>query len=252
MQKYTIRTTAPTKGNKWYTGTAYGGVSNCITSGKNFIARWQGSTMNNCVGGGHGRYFEAQAKNGAIFGRTSNEDIAKVFAWRKTGDSPADMWNSYKADKVWKNYCKSTPKQGAMAFYKRVSGSGYAGHMCVVEKVYDNGNVDFFNNNYSTKPLFSYQKNVNPNGNFGGNFKLLGYVWPIADFEGTTFTTTDALNCRVGAGKTMASLGVFPKGTKVTLAGDHKDLDGKVWKYVKGKTREGKTISGYVLMDYLK
>ena len=251
MQKYQRRTTAPVKGNKWFEGTAFGGYSNCITSGEGFIPRWKGSTMNNCVST-WGRYLEAQAKNGVIFGRSTPEEIREVFAWRVKGSSPAEMWTKLNQHKVWKNYCKSTPKPGALAFYKRVKGKGYAGHMCQVEKVYANGNVDFYNNNYATKPLFSYQENRNPATSVGGNFKLLGYLWPIVDFEGTTFKTTTALNCRTGPGTTMAVLGVFPSGATVTIAGDHKDYDGKVWKYVKGKTREGKTISGYVQMDYLK
>lgn len=251
MQKYVRRTVAPTKGNLWFTGTAYGGYSNCITSGKDFIPRWSGSTMNNCVST-WGRYWEAQAINGKLFGRSSKKDIQEVFAWRVKADSPDLMWNKLKTHSVFKNYCKSTPKQGALAFYKRVGGKGYAGHMCQVEKVYSDSKVDFYNNNYASKPLFSYQEGRNPATSVGGNFKLLGYLWPIVDFEGTTYKATTKVNCRVAPGTSMSVLGTFAAGTTLTIDGDHKDLDGKVWKKVKGKATSGKTISGYVQMDYLK
>lgn len=250
MQKYVRRTGAPTKGNLWYTGTAYGGYSNCITSGKGFISRWPGSTMNNCVST-WGRHFEAQAINGVLFGKSDKKDIQEIFAWRPKAASPDLMWEKLKTDRRFKNYCKPTPKQGALAFYKRVAGSGYAGHMCQVERVYSNSRVDFYNNNYATKPLFDYQENRNPATSVGGNFKLLGYLWPMADFEGTKYTTTAVLNCRVGAGTSMAIVGTFGKGVTVTIAGDHKDLDGKVWKKVTGRSRDGKTITGYVDMTYL-
>lgn len=249
MQKYQVRTKCPTKGNPWYTGTAYGGYSNCITSGKNFVPRWYGSTMNNCVST-WGRYWEAQAINGEIFGRDTPEEIRKVFAWRPIADSPADMWVKMKSHSTWKNYQKPTPKQGALAFYKRVGGKGYAGHMCQVEVVHSNSCVDFYNNNYSTTPRFSYQKKKNPNGSFGVNFKLLGYLWPLADFEGTTYTTTDELHCRVKPGGEV--IGTFKENTLVTIAGDHIDYQGKPWKKVKGKDNKGRTITGYVSMQYLK
>lgn len=248
MQKYTRRTVAPAKGNKWYTRIAYGGVNNNDVVPRH--ERWKGSACDNCGGYGPGRYFEAQAVNGALFGRTDPEEIRKFFAYRKKGKTPVEMWAAYNADSRWKPYCKQTPKRGAMAFYKRVNGKGYGGHMNVIEHVNADGTCSISNNNYETAPRFSYLKNKNPKTLYSGYFVLLGYVWPLADFEGETYKTTAALNCR----KTPAGdiVGTFASGATVTLDGDHKDHGGHVWKHVKGKDRNGKNISGYVDMTYLK
>lgn len=248
MQKFEKRKTAPKSGNKWYTGVAGGGVSNCITDIRH--PRWKNATVDNCAGGGHGRYFEAQAVDGVLFGAKSKEEIRKIFATRKKGESPVEMWAAYKADPKWKYYCKSTPKQGAICFYKRVKGNGYAGHMNNIEAVNDNGRCDILNNNYETAPRYSYKTNIKPSELYGGYFVVLGYLWPIADFEGTKYTTTDALNVRKTPGGEL--LGTFRAGTVVTVAGDHKDHQGVPWKYVKGKTRDGRTVTGYVSIKYLK
>ena len=100
-----------------------------------------------------------------------------------------------------------------------------------------------------TAPLWHYYDDVNPKGNFG-KYRLLGYLWPINDFEGETYKTTAVLRCRKTPGGDV--VGTFDEGVTVTLAGDHKDLNGKPWKLVKGKADNGQYITGYVSMEYLK
>ena len=176
--KFTRRTNRPSAGNKWYTHTSYGGYSNCTT---NLGTRaFKGATIYNCVGYCWGRYWEAQAQNGRPLGYSDPSTIRDVFEWRCNGDPPV-AWNALKSDGFWRDYCKSYPVKGAIAFYKKNSNSK-KGHVSFVEKVYSNGRVDFSNCNYSTKPLWSYQTNVNPNGSFGG-YTLLGYLHPIVKFN---------------------------------------------------------------------
>lgn len=248
MQKFEKRRAAPKAGNKWYTRVSYGGFNNNESNVRH--PRFKGSACDNCAGYTPARYWEAQAINGALFGAKDAATIRKTFATRKKGESPVEMWAAYKADPAWKSYCKQTPKQGAMVFYKRVKGSGYKGHMNFVEAVDNQGRCAISNNNFETSPRFSYRTYVKPSELYDGYFVLLGYVWPIADFEGTQYTTTDALHCRKTPGGEI--VGTFAKGALLTVAGDHKTVNNKVWKYVKGKDRTGKAISGYVSLDYLK
>lgn len=246
MIKYVKRTNPPTKTNIWYKDPAHGGVSNCTTDIPN--PRFPGSTTNNCIGYNWGRYWEAQAINGELFGAKTKAELQTIFAKRPHGD-PDKAWYTLKASGFFGPYCKDTPKRGSIAFYERVPANAkFNGHVSFVEEVKSNTKVDFSNNNLTTKPLFKYYDDVNPYGNFG-KYRLLGYLWPIADFEGETYKTTDPLNCRKTPGGEI--VGTFAKGATVELAGDHKDHGGHVWKCVTGKDRTGKTISGFVRMDFL-
>lgn len=247
MQKYYKRTSCPRKGNKWYTSVNYGGVSNCETDLPN--KQFAGATIKNCVGYTWGRWFEAQAINGKFWGKSSNKDIAKLFEGRPRGD-PQVAWKELKKHYTFKNYCKQTPHRGSIAFYERVPANAkFNGHVSFVEEVKSETCVDFSNCNLKTAPLWHYYDDVNPRGNFG-NYRLLGYLWPINDFEGEQYRTTAVLRCRKTPGGDI--VGTFDEGVTVTLAGDHKDLNGKPWKLVKGKGDNGQYITGYVSMEYLK
>lgn len=247
MIKYVKRTGVPRKGNLWYTSTGSGGISNCTTDLPN--RQFPGATIKNCIGFCWGRYWECQAVNGVLFGATKKSELQTIFAWRPHGD-PDSAWYTLKSSGIFGAYCKDTPKRGSIAFYEKVPKSGqFNGHVSFVEEVKSPTKVDFSNCNLRTKPLWKYYDDVNPYGNFG-KYRLLGYLWPIADFEDETYTTIENLKCR----KTPdgAVLGVFSKNTVVTLAGDHQTHGGHVWKYVTGKDRAGKTVTGFVAMDYLK
>ncbi len=247
MQTFNKRTKVPAASNNWFKSVNYGGYSNCTTDLPN--PRAKGSTINNCIGYCWGRYFEAQAINGALFGTTDKARIREMFAERPKGD-PDVAWIALTRSARWAPYCKQTPKRGAIAFYqKQAKGSSFNGHVSFVEDYKSLRSVDFSNNNLRTAPLFKFYDDVDPYGNFG-KYDLLGYLWPIADFKGETYTTTDALNCRKKPGGEI--LGVFGKGAVVTIAGNHVDFGGTPYKYVRGKTLDGKTVSGYVSIKYLK
>lgn len=208
---FTIRTKRPTKGNKWYTGVEEAtGVSNCITKNTpNKIATeaFAHATIYNCVSYCWGRYFEAQAVNGTLFGKKTTADIRKEFAKRVNGDPPV-AWKKLNASSDW--FTGSKPCQGAIAFYSKNSKPNASGHVSFVEKTYNDGCVDFSNCNYSTRPLWAYQTKVNPRNDFNG-YTLLGYLYPKPTYK----TTQSGLRMRSNRSTNGVIVDVIPKGAKV-------------------------------------
>ncbi len=236
--KFSKRTKKPASGNKWFTASSAGGHSNCTTDLANPF--FSGATVANCVGYCWGRYFEALAQNGKLWG-----DQRQIFAKRINGNPPV-AWNGLKKSGYWKGYLSSTPMVGSIAFYSKNSAPSKSGHVSFVEHVYSNGNVDFSNCNYTTKPLWAYQSNVNPRTGFNG-YTLLGYLHPCPDKWGQTYTTTARLRLRKGAGTDTNIITVLPKGQKVKDIG----YDVNNWKNVE-TTVDGKYYQGWVSGDYLK
>ena len=235
--KFTQRKNKPTSGNKWFTSTKNGGYSNCTTDLANPF--FKGATVANCVGYCWGRYFEAAAQNGKLW-----EDQKQMFSHRVNGNPPA-AWETIKESDYWHWYVSDTPEVGAVAYYVKDSKPS-SGHVSFVEKVYSNGNVDFSNCNYSTKPLFKYQTNVNPKSSFNG-FTLLGYLRPCVDKWHETLTTTTRLRLRNGPGTGYDILGVIEAGQKVNVVGF--PVDG--WQKIT-VTIGGKSYTGYSDGTYLK
>ncbi len=77
------------------------------------------------------------------------------------------------------------------------------------------------------------------------NSKYLSLTKPLIK---KTMTTTSSLNCRNKGTVSGKVVGVFKKGTKITVT----YTQGDVWYKASGKSNSGKTISGYVHSDYLK
>lgn len=236
--KFYQRTKTPVKGNKWFTHYRGNGYSNCTTDLANRAFSY--STIHNCVGYCWGRYFEALAQNGKLWDNQKN-----IFAKRVNGNPPV-AWQALKKSDYWKNYISSTPTVGSIAFYSKNSAPSKSGHVSFVEKVYDNGYVDFSNCNYSTRPLWAYQKKVNPKGSFGG-YTLLGYLHPCVDKWNEKKTTSVNLRIRSGAGTGYNQIAIMPKGTVATVIGFDKDG----WYNVRA-TVNGKSYEGWASGEYLK
>lgn len=149
-----MRTTKPGKGNKYYIRKAQGGYSNAIY-GKPTDSEC--NVLANCVGYAYGRFNE-------IGGYGYCKYLAPV---------NAENFMDYKGS------CKTgmTPKVGACMVWE---GKGdLAGHVAIVEKVYDNNHVYTSESGYGSKNPFWNSHRYNNNGRWGcnSNYKFLGFIY---------------------------------------------------------------------------
>jgi Surface antigen len=114
------RTKAPSESNKYYIKTTYHGYNKCI-----LINELTGSVLPNCTGYAWGRFMECQ----------NNVHDCEL--------SRGNAENWYGKDDGYQR--GRTPKLGAVICW---SDSDGAGHVAIVEKVYDNGDVDTSNSAY--------------------------------------------------------------------------------------------------------
>ena len=151
---FTMRTTKPGAGNKYYIRKAQGGYSNAIY-GKPTDSEC--NVLSNCVGYAYGRFNE-------IGGYGYCKYLAPV---------NAENFIQYKGS------CEvgMVPKVGACMVWE---GKGdLAGHVAIVEKVYDNNHVYTSESGYGSKNPFWNSHRYNNNGRWGcnSNYKFLGFIY---------------------------------------------------------------------------
>lgn len=148
-----MRTTKPGKGNKYYIRKAQGGYSNAIY-GKPTDSEC--NVLANCVGYAYGRFNE-------IGGYGYCKYLAPV---------NAENFMDYKGS------CKTgmIPKVGACMVWE---GKGdLAGHVAIVEKVYDNNHVYTSESGYGSSAFWN-QHRYNNNGRWGcgSNYSFKGFIY---------------------------------------------------------------------------
>ena len=151
---FTMRTTKPGAGNKYYIRKAQGGYSNAIY-GKPTDSEC--NVLANCVGYAYGRFNEI-----------SGYGYCKYLA-------PVNAENFIQ----YKGSCEvgMVPKVGACMVWE---GKGdLAGHVAIVEKVYDNNHVYTSESGYGSKNPFWNSHRYNNNGRWGcnSNYKFLGFIY---------------------------------------------------------------------------
>ena len=151
---FTMRTTKPGAGNKYYIRKAQGGYSNAIY-GKPIDSEC--NVLSNCVGYAYGRFNE-------IGGYGYCKYLAPV---------NAENFIQYKGS------CEvgMVPKVGACMVWE---GKGdLAGHVAIVEKVYNNNHVYTSESGYGSKNPFWNSHRYNNNGRWGcnSNYKFLGFIY---------------------------------------------------------------------------
>lgn len=151
---FTMRITKPGAGNKYYIRKAQGGYSNAIY-GKPTDSEC--NVLANCVGYAYGRFNE-------IGGYGYCKYLAPV---------NAENFMQYKGS------CEvgMVPKVGACMVWE---GKGdLAGHVAIVEKVYDNNHVYTSESGYGSKNPFWNSHRYNNNGRWGcnSNYKFLGFIY---------------------------------------------------------------------------
>ena len=189
MAKYTARTTAPSTSDKNYKHTSAGGYNYCIlVSG--------GSVLPNCVGYAWGRWRE-------LLGKYHELSRNNAESWYLKNDG-------YKRGK--------TPKLGAvMCWRKGVAGveSDGAGHVAIVEKIYEDGSVLTSNSAWNGSRF--YTKTIKPPYSLGGSYVFQGFIYLPISFdedtktkettkEATKETATKATTHTVKAGENLSAI----------------------------------------------
>lgn len=150
---FTMRTSKPSAGNKYYIRKANGGYSNAIVGSPTDS---ECNVLANCVGYAYGRFNE-------IGGYGYCKYLAPVNA-----ENFMDYKGSLKTG--------STPKVGAVMVWE---GKGsLAGHVAIVERVDSNNQVYTSESGYGSKAFWN-QIRTNDNGRWGcnSNYKFLGFIY---------------------------------------------------------------------------
>ena len=199
MAKYKARTTAPSKTDKNYKHTSAGGYNYCIlVSG--------GSVLPNCVGYAWGRWRE-------LLGKYHNLSRNNAESWYLKADG-------YKRGQK--------PKLGAvMCWRKGVAGveSDGAGHVAIVEKIYDDGSVLTSNSAWNGSRF--YTKKIEPPYELGGSYVFQGFIYLPVSYDNekkttakkeTATSTAKAKTYTVKSGDTLAKIAAKYNTTVAKLA----------------------------------
>lgn len=172
---FTMRTSKPTAGNKFYITTSRGGYSWCI-QGKPTDS--QCNVLANCVGYACGRFNEiiGAMKYPSLNCNAENFIERAIQAGLEIG---------------------MTPKVGSIACWQKgntLSGNDGAGHVAVVEKVYDNNHIYTSESGYGSSAFWnSHRYNTNGRWGAGNGYTFRGFIYnpavkdePIDPFEGVS------------------------------------------------------------------
>lgn len=242
MAVFKARTEAPKTTDKNYIRYDKGGYNYCIHI-KN------GSCLPNCVGYAWGRWRELLGE------------------FHKLSRANAENWWGFTADGYKRG---QTPKLGAVVCWRKGKAGNEAdgaGHVGIVEKITSDsvvvsmsayGGTRWFTRTFK-KGAYSYNSYV-----------FQGFIYLPIEFEeeaeeitatdaakskntafAGTYTTTENLNIRHGAGTHKAKIVTIPKGTKVENYGYYTTYNRVKWLYVQF-TYEGVTYTGFAHSGYLK
>lgn len=261
---FTMRTTKPGAGNKYYIRKASGGYNGAI---KGSPTDSECDVLANCVGYAVGRFNE----------------IGSWGSCKYLSPVNAENFIQYKGELE----VSQTPQIGACMVWQKgatLTGSDGAGHVAIVEKVVSATEVITSESGYGSKPFWTQTRKKGSDGNWGqgSGYKFLGFILnpapccktgeaPAGDSAGTTASTnttpkveaalcfdkaqakaytvnaTSGLHIRAGAGTGKTSLGVLKNGTAVRCYGYYNKVGSTIWLYVVASG-----ITGYVCKDYLK
>lgn len=156
---FTMRTTKPGVGNKYYIRKASGGYSDAI---KGSPTDSECDVLANCVGYAIGRFNE-------IGGWGSCKYLSSV---------NAENFIQYKGSEL---EVSQTPQLGACMVWQKgatLSGSDGAGHVAIVEKVVSDTEVYTSESGYGSKAFWNQTRKKGDDGNWGqsSGYKFLGFI----------------------------------------------------------------------------
>ena len=161
-----IRNTCPSKGNKYYNNKSHGGLSDAV-NGKPMI---KGLTvLDNCVGWVNSRFNE-------IINDPNLEGIVKAFKYQLVCNAE----NFIESAKKQGLKISKTPVEGGIMVWQKgrtLSASDGAGHVALVEAVYDDGTILTSESGWNSW-TFKLVRRDNSNGRWGQNsaYKFRGCI----------------------------------------------------------------------------
>lgn len=233
---FTMRTTKPSKGNKFYNTTSNSGWSKCV---KGKPTDKDCDVLSNCVGYACGRF---------------NEIIGSM----KYPSLNCNAENFIERAKSLGLIVVSHPVLGGIMVWQKgstLSGVDGAGHVAIVERIDSDTQIYTSESSYNDKAFYTKTRS-NANGRWGSS---VGYTFrgcivnpAIGDVRFNksyvkSYTTTANLNIRTGAGTDHKSLAVLPKGTTVKCRGYYNGG----WLYVE-VTYKNVKYTGFCYKKYLK
>ncbi len=157
--EFTIRTTKPSSGNKYYITKGNGGYSDAV---KGFPQDKECDVLSNCVGYAYGRFNE----------------IGQYGCCKYLAPVNAEKFILYKGD------CQTgmIPEKGACMVWQKgdsLSGSDGAGHVAIVEKVISETEVYTSESSYGGKAFYNKTRKKGNDGNWGlgKDYTFLGFIY---------------------------------------------------------------------------
>lgn len=169
--KFIPRLTAPAKDDKRFINYEYGGWSIAIP-----IDKATGRTVPNCVGYAHGRMLE-------ILGKTSVD-------WKLPACNAEDFVDMAKKNGLSVGV---TPKLGAIIVWragKKQNGNDGAGHVGVVEQIFDNGDITVSQSAYGGNEFYTSKLTKASGYTYSADRPLEGFIYCGIEFEQPTPTPT--------------------------------------------------------------
>ena len=177
---FTMRTSKPGAVNKFYITTSKGGYSTCIQGSPTDS---QCNVLANCVGYACGRF---------------NEIIGSM----KYPSLNCNAENFIERAKAAGLSVGNTPKVGAIMCWMKgstLSGSDGAGHVAVVEAVYDNNHVYTSESGYGSSAFWnSHRYNTNGRWGLGSGYTFRGFIYNPAVKDEPTPAPTPSSKFNIG------------------------------------------------------
>lgn len=183
---FTMRTSKPGKGNKHYIRKSSGGWNSCI---KGSPTDKNCDVLANCVGFANGRF---------------NEIISELTGYKgnKYNTLNCNAENFIERAKSAGLKVGNTPKPGAIMCWQKgntLNGGDGAGHVAVVEKVYDKNHVYTSESGYGSSAFWnSHRYNTNGRWGLGSGYKFRGFIYNPAVKDEPTPTPTPSGKFNIG------------------------------------------------------
>lgn len=165
MNRFIVRTSLPASGNKFYNNGNAGGWSWCIIGNPTKAGL---NVLSNCVGWACARF---------------NEIYSEITGYKgmKYQTLCCNAENFIEKAKQAGLEIGMTPKPGAIMVWQKgatLSGNDGAGHVAVVETVYDNNHVYTSESAYGGSAFFnSHRYNTNGAWGLGSGYKFRGFIY---------------------------------------------------------------------------
>ena len=225
-----MRTSKPGAGNKFYITTSKGGYSTCIQGSPTDS---QCNVLANCVGYACGRF---------------NEIIGSM----KYPSLNCNAENFIERAKAAGLSVGNTPKVGAIMCWMKgstLSGSDGAGHVAVVEAVYDNNHVYTSESGYGSSAFWnSHRYNTNGRWGLGSGYTFRGFIYNPAVKDEPTPAPTPSSKFNIGD-KVVINGALYKSSNAITASGSVSNKTTTITRKVVGAAHPYNTTGDLGWMD---